>query len=135
MVKIYIAGPLFTEIERGYLEDMDEFIRNLGFNTYLPHRDGGLFIRGVDNSLDFFKKDVDAIKSCNILIAILNGSDIDSGTSWEMGFAYSNGIPIIGMLNDTRKPNLELLNPMILNSSIKIVKDKDELKEALEKYE
>jgi hypothetical protein len=38
---------------------------------------------------------------------------------------------IIGILNDTRRPNKELLNPMIVNS-VEIVKNLEELKKRLE---
>ena len=47
------------------------------------------------------------------MIAVINGADIDSGTSWEIGFAYSKGIKIYGILEDTRKLSTNLLNPMI----------------------
>ena len=134
MKKVYIAGPLFTGSDRNFVAEIDQVLVSGGFGTYLPHRDAGLFIRGVSKSIDFFKKDLEAIKNCQILVAVLNGSDTDSGTSWEMGFAYANGIPIIGILDDNRKPDKELLNPMVMNSSINIVKNKEELIEVLKKY-
>jgi len=115
------------------LRKIDELIKSLGFNTYLPHKDGGLFIRDIGKSVDFFNKDIKAINKCDILIAILNGNDVDSGTAWEMGFAYSKKIPIIGILEDTRKPKDNLLNPMISNSVIKITRSLEELREELEK--
>ena len=40
--KVYIAGPLFTQGDRWFLEKIDELLQNHGFVTYLPHRDGGL---------------------------------------------------------------------------------------------
>jgi len=130
---VYIAGPLFTSSQRDYLEKINNLIKNLGFETYLPHKDGGLFIRSVSKSVDFFNKDIEGINKCNILIAVLNGNDVDSGTAWEMGFAYAKKIPIIGILEDSRKPHDDLLNPMISNSTIKITRNLEELKEELEK--
>ena len=40
--KVYIAGPLFTQGDRWFLEKIDDLLQNHGFVTYLPHRDGGL---------------------------------------------------------------------------------------------
>lgn len=40
--KVYIAGPLFTQGDRWFLEKTDDLLQNHGFVTYLPHRDGGL---------------------------------------------------------------------------------------------
>jgi len=130
---VYIAGPLFTPSQRNYLEKINKLIKSLGFNTYLPHKDGGLFIRGITKSADFFDKDLNALDNCNILIAVLNGNEVDSGTAWEMGFAYFKKIPIIGILEDSRKPNDDLLNVMISNSTIKIARNLEELKEELER--
>jgi len=131
MNSAYIAGPLFTEADREYLEKIDKLMRSLGYNTYLPHRDAGIFKRGENNSKDFFKKDKNKITECSLMIAVLNGADIDSGTSWEIGFAYSKGIKILGILDDTRKPSNELLNPMILDSINKIVNSLEELRSIL----
>lgn len=130
-MKIYIAGPLFTEAERYYLQKIDEVLKKLGFDTYLPHKDGGIFVRGVTKSEDFFRKDLEEINKCDMLVAVLNGIDVDSGTSWEIGFAYSKGIPVFGILDDTRKPDNKLLNPMIFNSIKKIAKNIEELEEEL----
>jgi nucleoside 2-deoxyribosyltransferase len=128
MTFVYIAGPLFTESERNYLEKIEKAINELGYETYLPHRDGGIFKRGESKSEDFFKKDIEAIKKCKILVAVLNGSDVDSGTSWELGFAFSKAITIYGLLDDTRKPSKDLLNPMISSSISKIACSMEELK-------
>lgn len=134
MKKVYIAGPLFTKSERDFLEEIEKEIKEMGFKTYLPHKDGGVFIRGENKSEEFFKKDLDAMKDSDILITVLNGNEVDSGTAWEIGFAYSKRIKIIGILDDTRKPDNELLNPMIVNS-IKIVNSIEELKKVLQEME
>ena len=42
MKKAYIAGPLFDDHEREYLEKITEIVEDFGFETFLPHRDAGL---------------------------------------------------------------------------------------------
>lgn len=132
MSKIYIAGALFSSSERANLESIDTLCKELGFSTYLPHRDGGLFIRDDNNSASFFIADRDNIDTSEIIIAVLNGIDIDSGTSWEIGYGYSRKKTIIGYLEDIRiyNPNRQL-NPMILNSLNHLADKIDSLKEIL----
>ena len=64
------------------------------------------------------------MKKIYIAGPIFTKADSDSGTAWEIGFAYSKNLPIIGFLEDTRKPHINLLNPMIVNSIKKIARNK-----------
>jgi nucleoside 2-deoxyribosyltransferase len=43
-----------------------------------------------------------AIESCDLLLAILDGPDIDSGTACEIGYAFAKGKPILGYRSDYR---------------------------------
>lgn len=133
MKKIYVAGPLFTEGERILLEKVDALCRSIGFSTYLPHRDAGLFIRNEDSSKKFFIHDLKEIENSDIIVAILNGQDTDSGTSWEMGYGFAKTKPVIGYISDTRvyDPKMQL-NPMVINSIKHLVTNLEELKKALE---
>lgn len=132
MKRIYIAGPLFTEGERDLLEKIDDICISIGFKTYLPHRDAGLFTRSEDSSRGFFERDLTEIENASLIIAVLNGQDVDSGTSWEMGYGFSKNKPIIGYINDTRRydPKMQL-NPMIFNSLENLATNIDELKKML----
>ena len=38
-MKAYIAGPLFDDGERWWIERVDQVVREAGFTTFLPHRD------------------------------------------------------------------------------------------------
>ncbi len=129
-MKIYIAGALFTEGERAVLERIDKLCKENGFETFMPHRDGGIWLRKEENSGQFFEKDKNAIEECGAMIAVLD-YNVDSGTAWEMGYAYSKGLKIIGFVDDIRifAPDLQL-NAMIINSC-RIVCGFDELKREL----
>ena len=42
MKKAYIAGPLFDDHEREYLEKIAQIVESYGISTFVPHRDAGL---------------------------------------------------------------------------------------------
>jgi nucleoside 2-deoxyribosyltransferase len=98
MKSIYIAGPLFTEGERYFLEKVEEICSKNGFKTYLPHRD-------VNQTLDsnlIFSNDINLLDDVDIIIGVLDGPDIDSGTAFELGYGYSKGKKLIGIKTDYR---------------------------------
>ena len=114
---VYIAGPLFTQGERDLLEQIDGLCRKHGFQTYLPHRDAGVFVRGETPSRFFFDKDVVELEKADLVIAVLNGIEVDSGTAWEMGYAYARAKRLIGYVSDSRRYDpAQQLNPMVINS-------------------
>lgn len=43
-----------------------------------------------------------AIDSCDILIANLDGQEVDSGVAWEIGYAYGKGKPCLAWRSDFR---------------------------------
>jgi nucleoside 2-deoxyribosyltransferase len=43
-----------------------------------------------------------AIDSCDAVFAVLDGSDVDSGTAAEIGYAFAKGKPILGYRGDFR---------------------------------
>src|SRR3989344_6398185 len=100
-MKVYIAGPLCTEAERKFLEYIDLMCKKLGLKTFLPHRDCGLW-KSMKDVKKIAYGDLKGFENCNFLIANLNGFNIGAGTAWEMGYAYSKGIPIIALKTDRK---------------------------------
>jgi len=103
---VYIAGPLFSEAERSFLELMvDTLASASGLNPindfFLPHRDGGELGKGPKRR-DIFQMDLQQVASSNIVVALLDGQDVDSGTCVEIGYAYAKGKKIFGLLTDFR---------------------------------
>ncbi len=136
MVNIYIAGPLFTEGERFLLEKIDLICKKYQLLTYLPHRDAGLFKRDEKKEADFFfENDIKKLIESDIIIAVLNGQDSDSGTSWEMGYGYARNKRIIGYINDIRvyDPKLQL-NAMVGSSLDYLVTDLNQLEEVIQQF-
>lgn len=109
MVKsVYVAGPLFSEAERRFLELMvDALARASGLDSvadfFLPHRDGGELGKGPKRK-DIFELDLHQVDSATVVVGLLDGQDVDSGTCIELGYAYPKGKKIFGLLTDFRFP-------------------------------
>ena len=92
--KIYIAGPLFNVHEKKYLEEIAEVLEGNGYDCFLPHRDQ----TGIDpeelknNDMSqstkdiIFQTDVEALNEADLVVALVTGQDIDSGTASEIGY-------------------------------------------------
>lgn len=112
---VYVAGPLFSEAERDYLEKMvEELARRCGLNPvsnfFLPHRDGGELGKGPSRK-QIFALDMGKIRSADIVVALLDGQDSDSGTCVELGYAYAVNKKIFGLLTDFRSYHTNGLEP------------------------
>lgn len=100
MKKIYIAGfDVFAPdaIERG--EKMKKLCREYGFVGFYP------FDNEADTAKEIFAGNCKLIDDADIIIANLNcfrGKEPDSGTSFEVGYAFAKGKKIYGYLEDAR---------------------------------
>lgn len=130
-IKIYIAGKLETENEREKLKELDKICKEMGFNTFLPHRDVGL-CKDINDIDKIFKGDViNGFKDCGLIIVLLDGLHVGAGSAWELGYAYAKGIPAIGLKTDEPvEEAIEYLSA-ILVGSMPIVKTIDDLKKEL----
>lgn len=124
---VYISGPLFSPAERDYLEAIEQLCTELGLTTYLPHRDAGFGPATGDAAREFFEQDLAMLKHSSGVVAVLNGPDVDSGTAWEVGFAFAGQKRLIGIREDIR---LTEVNPM-LTRSIRIVDSLSKLRTEL----
>jgi len=103
---VYVAGPLFSQAERDFLENMVDCLAkavNLDpiINFFLPHRDGGELGKGPTRPY-IFNLDINKINAADVIIALLDGQDSDSGTCIELGYAYALNKKIFGILTDFR---------------------------------
>ena len=103
---VYVAGPLFSEAERSFLEVMVDKLASVSgldprADFFLPHRDGGELGKGPKRK-DIFELDLRQVDSANIVVALLDGQDVDSGTCIELGYAFAEGKKIFGLLTDFR---------------------------------
>lgn len=129
-MKIYIASPLCSKGERDFSEKIDRLCKKLGFETFLPHRDAGLFAEIKDIS-KIARRDLEELYKCDAMIGILNGICVGAGTAWEMGFMQAIGKKVIGLKTD-RKINESIGDiSVIIAGNVKIAESLEELEKKL----
>jgi nucleoside 2-deoxyribosyltransferase len=128
--RAYVAGPLFDDGERWWIERVEQVVAVAGFTTFLPHRDNPT--KDEHNVADIFANDRRGIDECDVVVASLNGLTTDDGTAWELGYAFALGKPIIGLHTDWRRRfDHEVVNLMIECSLTSLVRSLDDLPVAL----
>ena len=102
---IYIAGPLFSMAERRFNRALADGLRKAmpGCEVILP-QDFKPHGRYNDPRTfgAIFRECVDGVGRADVVVAVLDGEDVDSGTAFEMGLAYQKGTPIVGVRTDFR---------------------------------
>jgi nucleoside 2-deoxyribosyltransferase len=96
-MKLYFAGPLFTTPERTWNAEVTAALRAAGHEVFLPQEQEP----GKDGP-GIFATDVGGIDWSDGLVAIMDGSDPDSGTAWEVGYAYGTKKSIVLVRTDFR---------------------------------
>ena len=104
MVSIYLAAPLFSAAEQEFNLRLAATLKEKGFVVFLPQEDSKdtKDMRGQDLQNYIFKSNAKAIRDCDIMVAVLDGADVDSGTAWEVGYAYALGKSVFGLRTDFR---------------------------------
>src|SRR4026208_2286612 len=82
-MRLYVAGPLFSEAERAWLDDLAARLRAEGFDCFVPHENfpelAGAALREVYRIVS------EGLRSSNALVAWLDGPIVDDGTACEIG--------------------------------------------------
>ncbi|MEO5358034.1 MAG: nucleoside 2-deoxyribosyltransferase [Nitrospirae bacterium YQR-1] len=146
MKTIYLAGPLFSKAERRWVNLIKGYIKRLA-------EDKGLDVKIINPQELILTKEIAALgenakyeifnrcrrhlDDVDILVAILDGSQVDDGTAWEVGyFSKSKGQrqKIIGIRTDVRNAGegvSSTVNAMIECSCDKIVDSIEKLLKTL----
>ncbi|MDP3106137.1 MAG: nucleoside 2-deoxyribosyltransferase [Candidatus Methanoperedens sp.] len=119
MRTVYLAAPLFSEAELDFNRMLRDEIKSSGFNVFLPQEDSNNVKDRDDRQMLIFSKNEAAIEKSDIIVAVIDGADVDSGTAWEIGYAYARGKPILGLRTDFRTLGIEgTVNLMIERSVV-----------------
>jgi nucleoside 2-deoxyribosyltransferase len=107
--RVYLAAPLFTLLERRANRSLARAIQAQWpeVEIFLPQdlKHGGKFNDPRAFGL-IFRKCLAELQDCQAVLAWLDGADNDSGTCFEVGYAFARGIPVVGVRTDFR-PNQE----------------------------
>ena len=123
MFKIYCAGfDVFHTSAKEIASQQKNVCNILNFEALTP----------MDNELntseEIFCNNIRMINQCDCVVANINefkGKDIDSGTAFEIGYAYAQNIPIFGYINDKRSLIEKNRNSRIVIVDNKIYKLED----------
>jgi nucleoside 2-deoxyribosyltransferase len=99
-MRVYFAAPLFSQAERSWNALVASIISSLGHEVMLPQNE--IQALGSLEADRVFQNNVENLRSADAVIAIVDGSDPDSGTSFECGLAYAMKIPIVAVRTDFR---------------------------------
>jgi nucleoside 2-deoxyribosyltransferase len=136
--QIYLAGPLFSQAERDFNVLLRDKLVEMGFSVFLPQEDGNdtESSRMEDRQKNIFDNDVRGVDTSDIVLAVLDGgSDVDSGTAWEMGYAYAKGIPVLGLKTDFRTFGDEGIVNLMMEMAVEALeRDVDSILKELENY-
>ncbi len=146
-MKLYLAGPLFTLAEQDWLQRLKAQI--LAHNPAAPVQvcsPHELFTaREIDSWGDRAKQEIfhrcrEHLNTSDAVIAVLDGTQVDDGTAWEIGYFFAHrkiGQPIIGIRTDFRKAGDapgSLVNLMIDCSCDSIATTVDDLLDQITEY-
>ena len=105
MMKIYLGCDLFIEGQRLQAKKVQDALENeFGDKIDLYNPADNLEINdksaGFASGADILLADYDRLKSSNLLIALMDTTDL--GLAGEMGIAFERGIPIFQLYTDIR---------------------------------
>lgn len=96
-MKIYLASPFFDAYELECVQRAEELLTARGFCLFSPRqnevREGAP--HDAAWSMATFCNDRRFIDWADAVVALYHGSNSDSGTAWEIGYAYASRKPVI----------------------------------------
>jgi nucleoside 2-deoxyribosyltransferase len=104
--KIYLAGPLFSQAEiewAGQLKGRIEEELGDKVEVVWPHQIAAKV--AAQSSREIFLSNLAHLEQCPLMVAILDGSQVDDGTAWEVGYHHALFGPLsrIGIRTDFRR--------------------------------
>ncbi len=104
---VYFAGPLFTQGERSWNAKVVSGLRAAGFDVLLPQEQAQAIVKSTggltpEERATLFRIAIESVDRADLVIAILDGPDADSGTSFECGYAFAKNTPVLGIRTDLR---------------------------------
>lgn len=132
---IYLAGALFSEAERRWNLELCKELEGRGWHVFLPQRDSqqpGEAVLTSERAEAIFRANLGGLQGCRIVVAVLDGAQVDDGTSWEVGFAYAVGKLVFAIRTDFRGCGDDGALNLMLSRSARVCSSVPELLAAVE---
>lgn len=96
-MKVYLASPFFNERELEVLAQVEKILDGKGLTVFKPKDNQFDKLEAGSNSwsLATFNNDKKFIDWADIVVAVYHGNYSDSGTAWEIGYAYGTQKPVV----------------------------------------
>ncbi len=134
--KIYLSGPLFSAAEVAWGKQLSAHLcEHLGNEKIIfiwPHE---IVPEGAKPE-QIFEANLQALNQCDLMVAILDGPQVDDGTAWEIGYFFSQGKKILGIRTDFRRAGESVesrVNLMIECSCVMVASCTEDLYSELER--
>jgi nucleoside 2-deoxyribosyltransferase len=114
-MKLYFAAPLFTTAERAFNKALAARLEAGGHEVFLPQERGPSDEHDAPNGGEgatprarsmsaraILEKNLRGLDWAEGVVAVMDGTDPDSGTAWECGYAYARGKPTVMVRTDLR---------------------------------
>ncbi|MBI2543416.1 MAG: nucleoside 2-deoxyribosyltransferase [Candidatus Aenigmarchaeota archaeon] len=136
MKTIFVAGPLFSEGEIWFDKQVVALIERLGFKALWSWRDEQYLINrkelsGKDWTYKIFYLNKELLDKSDMVVAVLDGPDVDSGTAFEIGYATAKGKKVIGIKTDNRLHGKDQTVNLMIQETVQTVNSLDELEHVL----
>ena len=117
-MKVYLAAPLFTLAEREFNARLARALEDTidSLQVILPQAVAAELAAGPEFPKKVFESAFAGINKSQLVLAILDGADADSGTCVEIGYARAKQKPVLGIRTDFRASEDRGLNIMAANS-------------------
>lgn len=105
-MRIYFANALFSLAEQNFNAQLARKIREISsqIDLYLPQENQTINDKNLyANAQMIAQGDTQKLLESDLMIAILDGVNLDAGVAAEIGVAYAHKIPIIGFYSDSRQ--------------------------------
>lgn len=89
--KVYLAGPFFAVQQLWFVEELITELEELGLDVFSPFHDVGC----PTSARKIADLDLAGLRASDVVLAVLDG--LDPGTIFEVGYARSIDIPVIGL--------------------------------------
>lgn len=104
-MKVYLANGLFSladyNLNQLIASNLRESVK--GIDLFVPQEADINDKNAYADSQKIFDLDFQNVESSDLMIAVIDGVEIDSGVACEIGIAKALNIPIIGLYTDVRQ--------------------------------